>query len=224
MPSIDIEKIKGDETLRNDFISDYKPFIANCVYSITNRRVQYGVDEELSIALIAFNHAIDRFDGRGSFLSFSKLVIKNRLYDYYRSTGRHSGNEPLYNEDDSENGSVVERAIDKYHSGDENEELKEEIIDFSKSLAEVGIEFTDLVRISPKHKAKRKKLAAIAEFIMTDETANKFFHASKNIPLKLIEEKLQISRKNIEPYRKYLIAMIIVANSDFYYLKEYLSL
>ncbi len=47
--------------------------------------MEYGIDEELSIALMAFNEAIDGYDtSKGSFLSFAKLVINRRLIDYLR--------------------------------------------------------------------------------------------------------------------------------------------
>lgn len=224
MAAIDIEKIKSNEKLRNEFINDYKPFIASCVFSIIHRGVEYGVDEELSIALVAFNHAIDKYDGRGSFLGFSKLVIKNRLYDYYRSKGRSVKTEPLYNEDESENSGILDKSVAFYDSEDDNFELKEEIAELNKMLKSMDIEFMDLVKISPKHKSKRKKLNAIARFVQNNEEAQRYFLNSHNLPQKLIEEHFGISRKNIEPYRKYIIAILMIANSDFYYLKEYLSI
>ena len=50
-----------------------------------------GRDDELSIGLIAFNSAIDSFEpGRKvPFLAFCRVVIINRLKDYYRQTAKY---------------------------------------------------------------------------------------------------------------------------------------
>ena len=45
-----------------------------------------GRDDEASIAMIAFNEAIDAYDDSAgaSFLSFAEIVIKRRMVDYFR--------------------------------------------------------------------------------------------------------------------------------------------
>lgn len=221
---LDIELIRGDSVKRNEFIESYKPFIATTVYQILGRRVEYGVDDELQIALIGFNHAIDKFDGRGSFLSFAKLVIRNRIYDYFRLNKKHLSNEPMTDELDNENFKLSEVAIRQAEIDEYTFDLRQEIEVLSKTLREYNINFLELVKISPKHKTKRKVINSVVAFLLNNEEAMKYFHSTKNIPLKLVEDGLSIPRKNIEPYRKYIIALLVISESNFYYLKEYLQI
>lgn len=80
---------KNDIGERNRLIETYKPFIIKVVSKICGRFIQEGVDEELSIGLMAFNEAIEVFDAhKGAFFSFSETVIKRRLIDYYRKEKR----------------------------------------------------------------------------------------------------------------------------------------
>ena len=52
-------------------IQDYMAFIVKTVSSITGRYVSVENDDELSIALIAFKEAIDKYEeSRGSFSAF----------------------------------------------------------------------------------------------------------------------------------------------------------
>lgn len=219
---VDINLIKNDSMKRNQFIDKYKPFIASCVYKVIGRRVEYGIDDELQIALIAFDHAINTFDGRGSFLSFAKLVIRNRIYDYFRANKKFSADEPIFDSEDRENYKLADVAIDKSELNEYAFDLREEIEILNDKLANYSISFKDLVKSSPKHKAKRKMINDVVKFIINDQEAKTYFLQTKNIPLKMIEEKLNVTRKNIEPYRKYIIASIIISSSNFYYLKEYL--
>ena len=56
----------------NRLIEEYKPFIASTVESHLGRYVEYGRDDELSIALIAFHEAIEKVS-KENFLSFAKF-------------------------------------------------------------------------------------------------------------------------------------------------------
>ncbi len=217
-----VERAKVDPEFRNRFIEQYKPFIAGCVSAITGRSVSYGEDDELSLALIAFNQAIDKFDGRGSFLSFARLVIRNRLYDYFRTQKERS--EPLYNEDETESSAVVSAAVDRFRADDESRDVAEEIRAVSEELKKFGITFTELVSVSPKHRAKRKMLKGVLDFILSSDEAMNSFKSTGNLPLRLIETALGIPRKKIEPYRKYVVAMILISAGDYYYLQEYLKI
>lgn len=220
---VNIQEIREDSLKRNHFIEAYKPFVATVVYQILGKRVEYGVDDELQIALIGFNHAIDKFDGRGSFFSFAKLIIRNRIYDYYRLNKKHLNNEPIIDADDNENFKVSEVAFKKAEIDEYAFDLRQEIEMLAKDLKKYNINFLELVKISPKHKNKRKVINDVVSFLLNNEEAMKYFHATKNIPLKLVEDGLSISRKNIEPYRKYIIALLVISESHCYYLKEYLE-
>ncbi len=86
-----VKKIKqGDPLAREDFLESCKPFIFKAACKFCRRILDWGRDDELAIALIAFNEAIDRFrEGSGvPFLAFARLVMSSRLTDYYRRENR----------------------------------------------------------------------------------------------------------------------------------------
>lgn len=60
---LEITKIKnGDEYLRNTFIDKYMPFIISTACKVTQTYINVNHSEELSIALLAFNEAIERYE------------------------------------------------------------------------------------------------------------------------------------------------------------------
>ena len=70
---------------RNDFIEQSMPFIIKTTSSFLGRYVCTDNDEEFSIALIAFNEAIEKYnEDRGNFWAFAKLVIESRLKNNLR--------------------------------------------------------------------------------------------------------------------------------------------
>jgi RNA polymerase sigma factor len=100
-----VERIRFLKEEKNDFIQDYKPFIAATVEKCVGRYVVYGQDDELSIGLMAFEEAMNHYDaGKGNFLSFAQNVIKRRIIDYYRKEKKHqnvSSINEFYSEEDS---------------------------------------------------------------------------------------------------------------------------
>ena len=76
----ELSDAKRAQEARDMMIQKYMPFIIKCVSDFTGSYVQIGDSDELSIGLMAFNEAIDRYDvQRGLFLSYAKLIITSRL-------------------------------------------------------------------------------------------------------------------------------------------------
>lgn len=220
----DIEEIKQNEDMRNEFIIQYKPFIASFTSECAHRYVTYGVDEELSIALMAFNEAIDRFNGKGNFLLYAKMVIKARLLDYFKSSLYRENKKSfgLYNEEDDEIDELKEDAIQRYAASYEQSIRVCEINELNALLQDFDITFQDLVKSSPKHLITRHYVNnAIQKILERDELVDKIM-SDHTLPLKEIEKSFLIPRKKIESYRKYIIAGIVLADSDLETLKEYL--
>ena len=98
--SIDSEAIaaKTNSQALDIFINKYESYILKCASNVSNRYISKSHDE-WSIALIAFNQAIESYDmDKGSFLSFAKLVIRRRLIDYYRSQSKFNQEIPVRGE------------------------------------------------------------------------------------------------------------------------------
>lgn len=145
-----IAKDNADE--RNKLIEEYKPFIASTVQKKVGRYVKYGTDEELSIGLMALNEAIDCFNQeKGNFLTFAKVIINRRLIDYQR---KRDNKDIIYSNDLDDN--VIElhdrKGLEIYHQDSLNDLRKLEIEEYKLELEQWGLEFSNLVKQSPKQK------------------------------------------------------------------------
>ena len=82
-------KSKNSNDELNTLISDFKPFIASVVQKKVGKYLEFGVDDELSVGLSAFMEAVNSFDAKkGTFLSFSRLVINARVIDFLRKKSK----------------------------------------------------------------------------------------------------------------------------------------
>ncbi|WP_435789076.1 hypothetical protein [Clostridium sp.] len=65
---------------RSDFIEANKGFIYSTTSKLCKRHLRWENDEELSISLMAFNIACDKYNKtKGNFYGFCKITIKNDL-------------------------------------------------------------------------------------------------------------------------------------------------
>jgi RNA polymerase sigma factor len=223
---------KGDVRLRNQFITDYQPYIAKVTSRFCKRYIDPERDDEFSIALGAFNEAINQFspDSGRSFLSFAETVVRRRLIDHLRKESRFSGQIPYssFEIDDEEDSTVnpveVHQAIEQYEREKTIEERRSEIIDFSRCLGEFGISFQDLVQASPKHSDSREVLMGIGAALAQDSSLMQIVLTKKMLPIKELLEKVSVSRKTLERNRKFLIAVALIYNGPYPYLKDYLNL
>lgn len=220
-------EVRGNSEELNKFMEEFKPFIISTAEKTLNRYVDCKNDEEWSIALLAFNEAIVNYEiNKGSFLSFSKMVVKARLIDYYRKESKHKN--MIYinkiSEEEEEIDLSEKQAIDEYHKENSNEYRKIEIQQLTEELKKWDITFKDLVKASPKRTATRKIYNTIIDFILNDEKALNYVLNKKTIPIAEIEKNTLVPRKKIERSRKYIISVLLIILGDYEYLKEYVNL
>jgi RNA polymerase sigma factor len=220
---------QGDQSLLNDIIASYKPFIAKTVSSVCKRYI-HETDDEFSIGLIAFNEAIEKYlPERGkSLLSFAEVLIKRRVIDYIRkqTKSQHISYdfENMANDDESPGTAIVnELSFEEYKKKKEEDYRKEEIVHFSALLRTFDLSFADLVENSPKHADARKNAILIAGILVNNEELQKLLLEKKRLPIKQLEEMVEVSRKTIERNRKYIIAIALVLLNDYTYLKDYIK-
>jgi len=218
-----VVKAKNDKDEINKLISEFKPFIAGVAQKKVGKFLSYGVDDELSIGLIAFKEAVDSYDGnRGKFLSFAKLVISMRLIDYYR---RQSGEKIISLEADDDNSNEVitdimdGRSMEQYKIDDENEKRILEIIEYREELQKWGISLEDLVKVSPRKESLRNHYRKVAEVIVENNNILNILLKTKRLPIREIEEIILIHRKKLERGRIYIIAMVIAMLQNFSYIE-----
>lgn len=223
-----VKKIKqGDPLAREDFLESCKPFIFKAACKFCRRILDWGRDDELAIALIAFNEAIDRFrEGSGvPFLAFARLVMSSRLTDYYRRENRVAA-AGVSLQADSSNSLEYAKSWETYLEEEAFREREEEIKEFEELLSRYGVTFEDLVQCSPRHRDTRRSLLLAAWELAERNHLFKELSAKKKLPLIKLEKVTGLSRKTLERGRKYIIAMAVLMNrrEEYLYLSSYLEL
>jgi len=221
----------GDEALREDVLSRYQPFVAKTAARFCKRYVDPESDDEYSIALSAFNEAIDAFDAKAgrSFLSFAETVIRRRLTDFVRKEQRHASHIPqsAFLTEDEEGETFdpidVDASVDRFRLDRDNEERKLEIETLNGELADYGISFADLVEGSPKHEDTRRSLISIGVAISRDRSLFEPLTSKKTLPLKELSERVEVSRKTLERGRKYIIAVALIHLGHYPHLQSYVT-
>jgi RNA polymerase sigma factor len=223
---------QGDEDSRNELIQVYTPFILKTAASICGRYIKIGEDDEASIALIAFNEAINKYDEKrkSSFLSYAEVIIKRRLIDYHRKEQRDNkliGYTSLQFDDQQQDRAEVSfarrQAAITFREQQEALERHAEIIQFTKLLSDFNISFQDLVKMSPRHQDARRRVIEICYLIAEDREYKEFLMSRKELPLKKIAERIKVSRRTLERHRKYIIAVSLILIKRYTYLLEYIK-
>lgn len=215
--------IKTEAQAREDFIRESQPFIRHVAVQAVQRSLEWGRDEELSEALLAFNEAIDYYDEEREvpFLAYARMIIKRRLIDYYRREKNHR-NRSI---DDEEGvwGADILVSLNEFSEQEQNKERALEIGEYSAKLAEYELSFNDLVDISPKHKDSRATLLKVGRILAQDQEMWQQVLEKKKLPMQALSRKTQVHAKVLERGRKYILAVaLIIANKhDFIYLREY---
>lgn len=227
-----IKKIKkGDLVERNNLIKEYKPFIWKTAFALCKRKLDWGIDDELSEALIGFNDALDAYqeETQVPFLPFAKVVIHNRLKDYFRKQGKYRIECPFefeLHEGDLYNPADAKAAWEDFHNKTIEEERQEEIERFERLIESFGIEFEDLVLVSPKHRDSRETLFNVAKTLVGKDDLMEYFLSKKQLPLKSLMRATKVNKKTLERGRKFIIATALVLHykHDFIYLWSYINL
>ncbi|HLR40029.1 MAG TPA: RNA polymerase sigma-I factor [Virgibacillus sp.] len=218
----------GDDTIQNYLLKTYQPFIAKCVSEVCRRYIDPQRDDEFSIGLSAFNDAIFSFSSEkgSSFFSFAKLVVKRRVIDYIRSINKTplaASLDELYDEEQMENPLEIAAAKEIHFQELDAWHRKEEIRDFQEKLRTYKLTLEELTEISPKHKDSRESAVQIARIIFEDPELREHVRTKKRMPMKDLVNKVNVSKKTLERNRKFILAMFIVFNEDYVYLKDYLK-
>lgn len=212
------------EKSRDEIIEENKSFIYKTACRICKRKLNFENDDELSIALIAFNNACDKYEKvKGNFFSYAGVIIKNSLIDYFR----RGKNNPVLTFDtasDNFNCIDVKSSMTEFEIQLENKARAEEVAALSKRLKEFDLDFKTLASSSPSHRDTRSTLLNIAFKCTMDEGIISHLNEKKSLPIKDILNITNANRKLIEKWRRYLISLIIVLSGDYPYIKSYLNI
>jgi RNA polymerase sigma factor len=202
----------------------YSPFLKKAAYLACNRYIDEH-DDEYSIALGGFHEAVMKYDRSrdASFMTFAHLVIRRKLIDHLRKESR-SGLAGYLARGEEEAAATADAAsYTRFSEEQEAEARREEIRTYSELLSGFGLSFTELADVSPKHADARKTAMDIAVIVCSSEEMKRETLQKKRLPIRKIEQLVGVSRKTIERHRKYILAMVILQNSNLPMLREYLK-
>lgn len=222
----------GDGNARTDLIRAFTPFVLRVVARVLGRYVRPEEDDEASVALLAFNEAIDRYrPERGAgFLPFCETVIRRRLVDYRRQQRAVPVEVPLSvleeREDEGESSFgrwEVDRSVEAMRREEDARERREEIRRFTCLLAHYGIRLHDLVRASPRRRCARQRAVEVARVLAADPELTRHLRERRELPVNGLLSRVSLSRKTLERQRRYIIAVALVLLEDFPYLRAYVE-
>lgn len=220
---------KGDPSAREILIDSHKSFIAKISSGICKRYLSWENDDELSIALLAFNEAIDVYDrsGGANFHSFARKVIGRKLVDFFRKESKHR--QVLLSSMSPDERGLMEIdekcSLERYDLDNKAENFAEVVNSFNETLSEYRISLNDLVKASPKHRDTKEDLLNAAQKLAGDNRLFEHLYRIKQLPLKELEEATGLSRRVLEKGRKYIVAItLILACPKFRPLKNFLQL
>lgn len=211
----------GDSGELNRFIQDYEPFIVKTVSRITHRYIETENNEEFIVGLEAFHEAVMRYDkNRGEFLKFATMVISSRINDLLRKNARCRSEVSLQQlEEDSEFARDI--AVDAGNIAD-NMEIKSEFALFQDKLGFFDISLGELVESCPRHRDTRSLALAAARWIAGHETVKNDLYRKKRLPYPIIMEELKLSRKFLSKNRQFVIAAVLILDSELELIKDYI--
>ncbi|MBO4904892.1 MAG: hypothetical protein J5367_06685 [Lachnospiraceae bacterium] len=220
---------KSSEFKREVFIKDMERTILKFASRVTGRFVTKS-DDEWSIALFAFNKAIDTYsEDKGDYLAYSKVLINRALIDYKRSESRHSA-EVLYDPEvleGEEAGPIYEILTRESTDTEEkklvNTDLKEEIEEINNRLRTYGFSFFDVAGSSPKSIKTRAACGKAILQIADDKELLESVLKDGKLPIKQISDEQKISRFTIDRHRRYILTGVIILAGDYPLISDYLQ-
>ena len=230
----------GDEEAREKLIESYTSFIKQAASNHCKRKLEWENDDELSVAMLAFNEAIDSYDLKSEkkFENYVRMVMKSRLIDFYRKESRHNhlslennNEEDLVSstnfKKDSQDTSYLEAkvSLERHREKKAVENRQEEMEEFEKELNKYGLSLEVLEKSAPKHEKTRNKLVEIAQHIVSQPDLCGYVKKKKKLPLKEVVLAKGISKKVLKRGRQYILGiMIIMIDERFSYLRSLFTL
>lgn len=197
---------------KNEIIKRHLPFIIKTVSEITGRYVTLEQDE-VSIALLAFNEAIDKYEKeRGPFLAFAKLVMTSRLLTYLKRENKQSQHASL----DELHEAGIELTQDVCQPMVESQsQLKQELNLLKEQLKPFGFDLEALATDCPKHRDTRQRAITLSRNITEEKSIVQKLYEKYRLPIKLISVTYQVTEKFIKGNKKFIITVVIMFDKNY---------
>ena len=227
------EAARSDMQLRENFIHDNEQTILKIASKVSGKYISRS-DDEWSVALLAFNKAIDTYSkDKGDYNAYAGVLIKRALIDYFRSERKYDHEVPvscemLTGEGDYEENNEVLKAVSRESTDaqcniDRGRNLKDEILEVNEILKGYGFSFRDLKECSPKAGKTKTECAKAITYILENEEALSTVIEFRRLPIKEITETTGLKNKLLDRYRRYIIMAVVILNGEYPLLADYLQ-
>lgn len=202
-PESVIRKIQDcDDDLRNEFILDGFPFVKGVVFRLT-RDFNAEKSDDFSIALQAFNRAINRFDTEKGipFEPYARIIIRNAVLNHIRSEKR--AHRPILMTDtQNDQGEEVMWNM----AGDDGSEIQRDL-EFEEAMAETesklqlfGLTLKQISERIPRHADTRRLCVMLARLLIRSKMDGEMMK-TKKLPVKTLSMTSGVPIKTIERHR-----------------------
>jgi len=216
-----------DERAREELIRRQERNILRIASRAKHRFVTKS-DDEWSIALCAFSRAIDTFErGSGGFLSYAETLIRRSLIDAHRTELKFEREitvspETFSAETANEAPNAVFYAVVESSVRAADTSLRDEILAANVALDAFGFRFYDLTSCSPKQAKTRKACEQAAQTLLNRPEELRQLWRTKQLPIQQLICQGGISKKILDQYRRYIIALIVLQTGDYPLLSGYI--
>lgn len=230
MNPVDIDHTKTSQNQKSleDLISSHKSFILRSASRVCKRFITES-DDEWSVALSAFTEAVQQYrQESGGFLPFAELVIRRRLWDYFKMNKKYQNEFPVSQDvfdgdvDEDSPDLPIRLAVQEKISCTETNDIRDEIDAINGVFSQYGFSFFDLTSYSPKAQKTKEACAKAVACLLKSPILLSEMRLSKQLPLKIIEKNTNLPRKILERHRKYIIAATEILSGEYPFLAEYL--
>jgi len=219
---------KVNSLAANEIIKDYLPFIKSEACKATGRIVVEGVDDEVSIAMIAFHGAIEGYSKtKGAFLNYAALLIKRKLIDYYRKEKRHFGiasiDTPIGEDEQMTVGDTIEDESNPYEETAMRDATREEITELTAQLSSFGVSLTDIADSCPKQSRTLETCRSVLQYARENPDVIDELKRTKRLPVARLIEGTGVERKTLERHRKYILALLVIYSNGYEIIRGHLK-
>ncbi len=218
----------NNDTLFESLMIENKLYLLHIASRYTHKYITES-DDEWSIVLIAFHHAVITFHpDKGDFFAYATTLIRHALVDYYRSTKKYNSEWTVspkvfeIQQDPEQSEISISRSLSDQVTYLPDQTLNYEIETANAEFLAYGFSFYDLISVSPKSKKTKLYCQKAVFCILHHPESFDELIRTKRLPVKFIQNYTGIPQKILDRHRKYIIAAIVILSGDYPILSEYI--
>jgi len=208
---------KEANAYKSRVIEDHLPFIVHTITQVTRRYVEVENSEELSIGLMAFDEAMQKYhpDRGATFLSFARLVITSRIKDLMskeRNNFKSISLEQMTEESGVEIG-ITDANLEN--------EVALEVKKWEALLKKFGFDLEQLVDEIPKHVDTRNNAIDLSEKISDEDDIVDHMYKKYKLPITKVILRFRTTKKIINRSKKFIIATVVILTKNLVLLRQW---